>query len=308
MPLTRPAYRNLPVEEGYLAGSGGVRLFYRVVGHAKHRIVFLHGGPGLGIDDGGYDLEPLAARGHTLVMLNERGGGRSELVDSSKLAIRYFVADLEALRKGFDLDRLDLIGLSWGSAIAVHYAVEHPERVNRIVFLSPMSPSKQLTDERRRHVDSLLSATARARLADLTHRWRAGPDSDLHTICSEYFELFLPLYVVDPAHLRRQRGDLCSYSPPSLRAFIQHGAYDALGDYDLLPLFAAVRTPALVIEGERTNVPLPATEAIAKALPNGRLFLVPEAGHMCWLDEPDAVVAAMDEFFRGRWPVGSHDH
>lgn len=75
--LTVPAYGSLSVREGYFAGADDVRLFYRLVGEAPDVVVFLHGGPGLGIDDGGYDLEPLAAMGHTLLLLNERGAGRS---------------------------------------------------------------------------------------------------------------------------------------------------------------------------------------------------------------------------------------
>src|SRR4051794_34661737 len=61
MQLTVPAIDGLPVREGFFTGADGVRLFYRLAGMGSDPIVFLHGGPGLGIDDGGYDLEPLAA-------------------------------------------------------------------------------------------------------------------------------------------------------------------------------------------------------------------------------------------------------
>src|SRR5689334_13687088 len=60
-PLTLPSYQNLPASEGYFSGADGVRLFYRVVGSGKP-VVFVHGGPALGFADGGYNLEPLAAR------------------------------------------------------------------------------------------------------------------------------------------------------------------------------------------------------------------------------------------------------
>ena len=48
-PLTVPAYHNQRTTEGYFQGAGGVRLFYRVVGRKGRPIVFLHGGPGLGL-------------------------------------------------------------------------------------------------------------------------------------------------------------------------------------------------------------------------------------------------------------------
>src|SRR5262249_34188061 len=115
-PLTIPAYGNLPAQEGYFPGADHARLFYRVVGKGSRTIVFVHGGPGLGIDDGGYDLEAIAAKGFRFIMYNQRGGGRSELVtDKSKLGIDSYVRDLESLRHYFGLQKMNLIGLSWGS-------------------------------------------------------------------------------------------------------------------------------------------------------------------------------------------------
>ena len=124
--LTVPAPAGVPVREGTVAAHEGVKLFYRLVGDATHPIVFLHGGPGLGIDDGGYDLEALALKGHSLLLLNERGAGRSEVItDPKRLTLAAYVGDLEAVREHFHLSKMSVIGLSWGSAVAAAYAAEH---------------------------------------------------------------------------------------------------------------------------------------------------------------------------------------
>jgi pimeloyl-ACP methyl ester carboxylesterase len=60
--------------------------------------------------------------------------------------------------------------------------------------------------------------------------------------------------------------------------------------------------PALVIEGAQSRVTLDDARAWASGLPNGRLVLIPSAGHMNWLDQPGAVTEALDHFFRGDWP------
>jgi proline iminopeptidase len=125
--LTVPAYHNLPTTEGYFQGAGGVRLFYRVAGGNGDPIVFLHGGPGGSINIGGYDLEPLAQRGHRLLMFDERGAGRSGIIsDPSKLRIEDFVQDVEEFRKKFGLDKMGIIGLSWGSLVALKYTTMYP--------------------------------------------------------------------------------------------------------------------------------------------------------------------------------------
>lgn len=76
----------------------------------------------------------------------------------------------------------------------------------------------------------------------------------------------------------------------------------SLGAWDFTPLLQRIRAPALVIEGAASQVPLDNTRAWASVLSNSRLLLIPEAGHMNWLDQPTMVIGALDEFFRGRWP------
>ncbi len=157
-----------PVSEGYLSGADGVRLFYRRVGKGKSVVVFLHGGPGLGIGDGGYDME-LLARNRVLLMYDQRGSGRSEIVtDPRRLTVEYQVRDLEAFRKHFGLERMTLIGLSWGTGLAVLYAAAHPERVDRLQLVSPMPPAKSpFWEERTARINSLLGAADVARLGQI---------------------------------------------------------------------------------------------------------------------------------------------
>jgi proline iminopeptidase len=59
-----------PNQEGYLTAADSVRLFYRKLGKEKDFVVFLHGGPGLSMGDGGYAMRPLAER-HTLILYDQ---------------------------------------------------------------------------------------------------------------------------------------------------------------------------------------------------------------------------------------------
>lgn len=302
-PLTMPAFGNLPAQEGYFHGADNARLFYRVVGKGSKTIVFVHGGPGLGIDDGGYDLEAIAARGFRFITYNQRGGGRSELVtDKSKLGIEYYVRDLEALRQNFGLKRLNLIGLSWGSGVVAYYAVAYPQHVERIVFLSPMPPTQEFSRQRNQKIRSLIDAKTLAEINEVHNRSKNANDADLPKLCRELNAYLDRLYVDDPSHLLRARGDTCSYTPQAIRGAesTTEAAVKSLASWNFQSMLEKIRVPALVVEGKKTNVPLDATEAWARWLPNARLLLVPNAGHMNWLDQPEAVVASINDFFRGR--------
>jgi len=305
--LTYKPYDNLSTTEGYFTGADNVRLFYRVVGAGKKTIVFVHGGPGAGIEDGAVDLEPVAARGFRFIEYDQRGTARSELVsDKSKLGIDYHIRDLEALRQHFRLKRMNLIGLSWGSGLVAHYATAYPENVNRIIFLSPMPATRELARERNDYLSSLLSKEDAAKQKEACDKVAAAGDADIGDVCRKCSYFSAKLYVTDPAHLSRARGDFCSNTPQAIRnrKTVQDAGLaslrDANGERNFQPMLAKIRVASLVIEGAKTNVPLEGTKMWAKWLPNSRLLLIPEAGHQNWLDQPEAVISAISDFFHER--------
>ena len=305
--LTAPPYHNLPTTEGYFQGAGGVHLFYRVAGNEGGPIVFLHGSSG-GVNIGGYDMEVLAARGHRLLMFDERGAGHSEIItDATKLRIENFVQDMEAFRERFGLKKFGLIGLSWGSAVALKYITTYPEQVSRVVFLSPISPSRALYQERLQHLDSLKTDKEREEEKQLRERIRTAADAEVHEACEELFQASHREGVVDIDHLKRNRQDPCAYPVAGLRnaQFVFQAGRASLGDWDFRSAMKDVKIPALVVEGAGTLFPLDDSREWVKSLPNARYLLIPNAGHMIWADQPEAVISAMDDFFKGNWPAGS---
>ena len=71
--------------------------------------------------------------GHCLIRYDERGNGMSDW-DTPELSFEAFVDDLERVVECLDLERFDLLGMSQGAAVAIAYAVRHPERVRRMVI------------------------------------------------------------------------------------------------------------------------------------------------------------------------------
>lgn len=70
--------------------------------------------------------------------------------------------------------------------------------------------------------------------------------------------------------------------------------------FDLHSDVEKLRTPTLLIWGEQDRVdpPIPAAIAIADRLPNARLVLLPDAGHLVWLDKPHECARLITEFLR----------
>ena len=298
-----------PAVEGLVNGADGVRLFHRRVGDGRQAIVFLHGGPGSNFRGQGDQMERLASRGRTVVMYDQRGSGLSDLVsDPALLTAAHHVRDLEALRTALGFEHMSLIGMSWGCALAAMYAEAHPGRVERLLLVSPMSPTIGRFRERVAALGRLQPAAALEERQAMVERIRKADDAQAASLCRELSDISFRLYVVDPTAAKLDHAALrCAIPAAAIRNryVVEAATLGSLGQWDLRPQLAGIRAPSLVVEGARTNVPLEATREWVGALPNARIVLIPDAGHESFLDRPDAFVAIADRFLGGRWPKES---
>jgi len=305
---TRP--EKFPIEEGYLTAADGVRLFYRKLGAAQDFVVFLHGGPGLSMGDGGYAMRPLAER-HTLILYDQRGGGRSDLIkDPRLLTAGADVRDLEALRQHFHIEKMNLVGLSWGSGLAALYAEAHPESVSRLVFLDPMPVAlNPYAKEREEKIGSLMKPNDKARLKELVKSAKGAPEKELNAICQDETRIFFGPYVFHSAGHERDWIEMCDVPPAAMRntRIVNDAVNGSLGNFDLRPTLAKLNIPVLVIEGEKTNVPLDSTREWAKTPSNARLLLIPNAGHATFVDQPANLLREIETFLGGSWPNNSKE-
>ncbi|MDN3351077.1 prolyl aminopeptidase [Actinomadura sp. DC4] len=128
-----------PYDSGLLDTGDGNRIHWEVCGDpAGKPVVMLHGGPGGGCTpDHRRQFDPAAYR---IVLFDQRNCGRS-LPPASDPSVSlednttwHLVADMERLREHLDIDRWQVFGGSWGSALALAYAQTHPERVTEMVL------------------------------------------------------------------------------------------------------------------------------------------------------------------------------
>jgi proline iminopeptidase len=305
---TRPEM--FPAEEGYVTVTDGVRLFYRKLGAGHDVVVFLHGGPGLSMGDGGYAMHPLAEQ-HTLILYDQRGGGRSDLIKDPKLLTADAdVRDLEALRQHFGIDKLSLLGLSWGSGLAALYAEAHPESVSRIVFLDPMPVAlSPYAKDREEKIASLMKPKDTARLKELAKSAKDKSDREINAICREETRIFFGPYLFHPDGHERDWEEMCDEPVPAMQniSVVGKAVNESLGNFDLRPTLAKLKVPVLVIEGEQTNVPLDSTREWAKTPSNARLLLIPDAGHATFIDQPVVLLHEIEVFLRGDWPSNSKE-
>jgi pimeloyl-ACP methyl ester carboxylesterase len=67
-------------------------------------------------------------------------------------------------------------------------------------------------------------------------------------------------------------------------------------DYNLLPHLSQLRIPTLIVHGDYDFIPLACATHIAEAIPGARLTVLRDCGHFSYLERPDAVRTALEEF------------
>lgn len=299
-----PAQDSVKVREGYLQSADDVRLYYRIVGSAPDTLVAVHGGPGAGMNAFYPDVKPLA-RDFTIIFYDQRGGGRSELpADSSRLNARYFVEDLEAVRRQFGLPRMKVIAHSFGAILVASYIRSYPDKLERAVFMGATGPKRseagKLAQKRFAEMDSVTLM----HLGSVMRPLLTGTAVDPLAACKEYENIW-SASATKRGLPNKWQGSTCD-APPEAVAYYYH--YTAqitpatFGDWDFTTGFDTISMPLLVVYGALDSLALPLQRAWAQAFPNARLLMVPNAGKGAIADRPDIVLPALKLFFNGTWP------
>jgi proline iminopeptidase len=283
-----------PFNSGMLPVSDVHRVYFEQSGApAGIPVVYLHGGPGAG-------LEPSMRRCHDpavfrLVMFDQRGAGRSTPSgETTENTTWDLVEDIERLRLHLGIDRWIVSGGSWGTALALAYAIRHPNSCRAIVlrgvFLGSADEMRwfhgglqnfypdvwaqttagMLPEERDHFPDSLDSAILDPDPAI------SGPAAVLK---SRYEWLSCS---VDPDHEAIDAELTADYCIPYQRIGIHYGRHRFfLEPNQLLAGVRAIRhIPCHIING-RLDVVCPPISAyrLKQAWPEAELQIVPLAGH-----------------------------
>jgi proline iminopeptidase len=266
-----------PMQEGFIDAGAGVRLGYRKVGSNGETIVVLHGGPGFTMDYLADDLTPLA-RNHTVIFYDQRGTGRSTLVSEAEaLDAQRFVDDLEAVRRHFGLEKLTLLGHSWGAAVVALHAIRYPQRVERLIIVGGIPLRHTQLAATFARIRGSGDEAWRAQLKARAGAWTTDPGNA--TACRAFFETWFVPFYGNPAAAGRSKGDFCAGTPESLRnriASVDRFTVASLGEYDWRSSLSAVPVPALIVHGTSDAISVENATEWATALPNARLLLLPE--------------------------------
>lgn len=275
-------------ENETVTADDGVRLWASRSGRGTP-LVLCHGGPGLW--DTFEDVAGMFDDRATVIRWDQRGCGRSEPCEGPWTTAR-FVADLDAVRRHFALERPVLLGHSWGAQLALSYALAHPERVGALVYVSGTGIGP-VSDWYGAYEVNLL-----ARLGEVPERlarWRELTDGGRERAVLQWSTEF-----EDRDRAIEHAGRMAD--PWFAINFECNKALNAetKQTWGTAALYTACQTldlPVLIVDGARDIRPRSAVNSLERALPDVRRVILPEAGHLPWTEDPkgfwEAVTSAL---------------
>ncbi len=290
--------------DGYIPVNDSIELYYKILGSGNDTILFLHGGPGLTSNYLIPDLKPLAFQ-YTLIFYDQRGCGNSTpITDTCLLDAGYYPEDLEVIRDYFQINKMTLVGHSWGGILAGLYASRYPDHVKKMVLIASVPPVKihawdDFGSNLNAKFDSITMKQVYQTWEERFHR------KDTIKACWDFWQHFIKGYYSNPTLTRRMWGDVCNCLPATgeLNYIGEDVTWKSLGDWDLSGKLGSLNCPVLIMHGEDDPIPVECAESWNDILPNAQLSLFKDAGHFPQVESPELFFLQIDQFFKEIWPV-----
>jgi proline-specific peptidase len=268
----------------------GYHTWYRDIGPEDGvALLCLHGGPG-STHHYFEPLERLALQGRRVVVYDQLGCGSSDRPDDPELwTLELFLAEVGTVRDVLDLDRIHLLGSSWGSMLAIEYTLTKPAGLASLTLNSPPTAAETWTAEAGRLRDGLPEDVQRA--------------LELSADAPEYEEAYIEfarrhICRLDPLPACVERG-LAGRNRQVYETLWGESEWNADGrlrDWDVRPRLGEIRVPTLVTSGRYDEcTPLLAEEA-QRRIPGAEWVLLEESSHTAFVEEPERFRSVLTDF------------
>jgi len=297
LPSIDPA---LQAREGVI-NFRGYRVWYGCVGEeaelpGKLPLLCLHGGPGAGHDY----LESLAAmakRGRRVIFYDQLGCGNSDQPDNPSLwNIKLFVEEVDVVRRALGLDRLHLLGHSWGGILAMEYALTQPVGVASLTLASSLASMMQWVAEANRLREGLPSDVQ----AILERHETAGTTntSEYHAAMMEFYRRHVIRLDPMPEPVARTFAKL-ERNPQVYHTMNGPSEFHVVGnlrDWDIVSRLPEIKISTLVTSGRHDEATPLIAETVHRGIHGSEWVVFENSSHLAHIEEADRYMTVLDEF------------
>jgi len=279
------------------AQINGTKIYFDVEGSGyvpegpkmvKKDVLFaIHGGPGSDHSDLKPWLTPLSEHVQ-IVYMDQRCNGQSERVDPAICTFEQLADDIEALKNYLGLEKIHILGHSFGGMVAQHYAVKYASSILKL-FLICTAPSKEF------YKDALEFAKKVAtpeQVALIPEFFEGHIRDEEHAIAwwDAMFELYF--YNKDP-QIMFETGN----RPIGSQEVANYTFKYLMPQYDVRNQIKNIKIPTLVVSGRHDWItPVTQGEVIHQLIDKSTFIVYEQSGHMPFIEEHQKFIADVSHF------------
>ena len=279
----------------------GYETWYRAIrpenGEERVPLLCLHGGPGANW----LHMKPYEALAdeRQVVFYDQLGAGNSAVAgphDASLWTAELYVEEVGAVREALGLERVHVLGHSWGGMLGMQYAATRPDGlVSLVVQSSPpsvpawMGELAQLRAELPREVDETLRKHEEA---------GTFTDPEYEEAVMVFYKRHLcrvdpwPDWLVDCFAILEANPEVYQHmNGPS-----EFHVIGTIKDWDVTPQLGRIQVPTLLFCGRHDEVTPASVEAAHRAIPGSEFVVLEESSHMAQAEEPERTIELVRDF------------
>jgi L-proline amide hydrolase len=293
----------LPQTEGRIPFRGH-STWYTIVGEGedpgKLPLVCLHGGPG-GAHDYMESMGELAGTGRRVIFYDQLGCGRSPAPSNPEMwTVDLFLEELGVVRDALALDRIHLLGQSWGGMLGMEYALTHPDGLESLVVAdSPASIPQWVSEANRLRAE--LPAEVQQTL--LRHE-EAGTteDPEYEEACRVFYDRHVCRVPWTDA-VTRSFAQMPNEVYMTMNGPSEFHCIGTLKTWDITGRLGEIDTPTLVISGRYDEATPLIARTVHEGIPGSRWVMFEESSHMPHVEEPERFQQVVGDFLAEREAV-----
>jgi proline-specific peptidase len=280
-------------EEGYV-DFRGYRTWFRRVGDAGIPLLALHGGPG-STHHYFAPLERLAGE-RTVVLYDQIGCGGSDRPTDIEWSLDVFREEVGTVREQLGLDRIHLLGTSWGGMLALEHVLSGAEGVVSLILSSTLASLEDWAAEQKRLRDALPREVVR--VLDRHEEAGAYDNPEYEEAMEAYFDRHFYRRPRPRPELDRM-GE--GRAPDVYHAMVGPNEWTitgALRGWDVRDRLGQIRVPTLVVRGRYDMCTLPIARTLVEGIAGAQEVVLEQSSHTPVLEETDRYLDVVGRFMR----------
>ena len=296
--MSQPTTTERPFTEGYV-DFHGYRTWYRSVGDPTHDathppVLLLHGGPGAPHD---YleNLEQLADTGRRVIFYDQLGCGASDQPHQPDMwTVELFVEEVDAVRQALGLDRVHILGQSWGGMLAMEYALTQPSGVVSLLIESSPSSIPLWIAEANRLREALPPET-QATL--LRHEADGTTDSPEYAQAMQvFYDRHVCRIIPNPPSVQRTFEKIGHEVYNTMNGPSEFHVIGTLKTWDVTPRLGEIHLPTLLLSGQYDEATPHIMEVVRDGIPGAEWVLFENSSHMSHYEEEERYLSVVTDW------------